>query len=134
MNYKLIKDKNGTIVDKKGERYKMSKLEYTKDDLIDLQNDYDLLYNKLDHYNKIINEQALEIARLKEENKHLNLQLDQALKDYEELQQRIDKAIEYIKEYGRDKQLEEDYLMNRYNLALYNITLLEILEGDKENE
>lgn len=71
MNYKLIEDKNGTIIDKKGERYKMSKLEYTKDDLIDLQNDYDLLYNKLDHYNKIINSQALEIARLKEENGHL---------------------------------------------------------------
>ena len=50
-----------------------------------------------------------------------------------ELLNKIDKAIEYIKEYGRDKQLEEEYLMNAYNLAMYNITLLEIL-GEKENE
>lgn len=48
-----------------------------------------------------------------------------------ELEEKIDKAIEYIKEYGRDKQLEEEYLMNAYNLAMYNITLLEIL-GEKD--
>lgn len=66
-------------------------------------------------------------------NKHIEELLDQALKEYEELEERINKAIEYIKEYGRDKQLEEDYLMSRYNLALYNINLLDIL-GDKENE
>ena len=57
--------------------------------------------------------------------------LDQAQEIIIELQQRIDKAIEYIKEYGRDKQLEEEYLMNAYNLAMYNITLLEIL-GDED--
>lgn len=68
------------------------------------------LHNKIDNQDKIINEQVLEIARLKD---------------------RIDKAREFIKEYGRDKQLEEDYLMSRYNLANYNITLLEIL-GEKE--
>lgn len=60
---------------------------------------------------------------------HRDIEL--VLKHIWELEDKIDKAIEYIKEYGRDKQLEEDYLMNRYNLALYNITLLEIL-GDKE--
>ena len=48
-----------------------------------------------------------------------------------QLKEKINKAIEYIKEYGRDKQLEEEYLMNAYNLAMYNISLLEIL-GDKE--
>ena len=86
MKYKLIGDKNGTIVDKKGERYKMSKLEYTKDDLIDLQNDYDLLYNKLDHYNKIINEQALEIARLKGIMKEATRVLNSAIDHYDDSQ------------------------------------------------
>jgi len=41
-----------------------------------------------------------EIERLKKENKHLNLQLDRALKDYEELQIKIDKSIEYIKKHS----------------------------------
>lgn len=38
------------------------------------------------------------IEKLEQENKHLNLQLDQALKDYEELLVKIDKAKEYIKD------------------------------------
>lgn len=77
---------------------------------------------------------------LRAENRMLKEQLELLVKDDErnqeviiELKGRINKAIEYIKEYGRDKQLEEEYLMNAYNLAMYNITLLEIL-GDKENE
>lgn len=78
----------------------MNKLEYTKDDLIDLQNDYDLLYNKLDHYNKIINTQALEIARLKEDKRKAKeyiknnlIQNDITRQDYEE---KIKKLLEIL--------------------------------------
>lgn len=63
-----------------------------------------------------------------EKYKNKNKQLEQDL--YIALN-KIDKAIDFIKEYGRDKQLEEEYLMNAYNLAMYNITLLEILEGEE---
>ena len=38
-------------------------------------------------------EMANYINALQKENKHLNLQLDQALQDYDELQQKIDKAL-----------------------------------------
>lgn len=122
MNYKLIEDKNGTIVLNE-KRYKMSKLEYTKDDLIDIQNDYDLLYKKLDYYNKIINTQALEIARLKERIEiNINAFLYQS--------KRIDKAIEYIKE-NFDKTGE---CVSGSDLPYsYIEDLLEIL-GEKENE
>ena len=50
-----------------------------------------------------------------------------------ELQDRIDKAIEYI-EKNINKQLDEDYLMNRTNLAQYNKTLLDILKGSDSND
>ena len=83
---------------------------------------------------KQYNEELIEENyKLREENTHLsmlNCDLEMYLKEHKQI---IDKAIEYIKKYGRDKQLEEEYLMNAYNLAMYNITLLEIL-GDKENE
>ena len=46
--------------------------------------------------------------------------------------QRIDKAVETIKKYGYEKQMEEDYLMNRVNLANYNCLLLDILKGDNK--
>ena len=49
-----------------------------------------------------------------------------------ELQERIDKATEIIKKYGYEKQMKEDYLMNRVNLANYNCLLLDILEGDNK--
>ena len=46
---------------------------------------------------------------------------------------RNEKAIEIIEKYGKEKQLEEDYLMNRVNLANYNCLLLDTLQGvDKE--
>ena len=65
------------------------------------------------------------------ELKNINDKLSSAL---ESAEQKIDKAIEYIKEYGRDKQLEEEYLMNAYNLAVYNTTLLDILDKANESE
>jgi len=53
--------------------------------------------------------------------------------EYEDYKSRCEKAIKIICKYGRDKQLEEDYLMNRVNLANYNCLLLDILKGsDKE--
>jgi molecular chaperone GrpE (heat shock protein) len=51
-------------------------------------------------------------------------------RDNREIQNRIDKAVEIIKKYGYEKQMEEDYLMNRVNLANYNCLLLDILEGN----
>ena len=63
--------------------------------------------------------------------KHVEELLDQALKEYEELQQKIDKAIEYIKEHniiGTNKE----YLPSGIEKC-YSVELLKILE-DKENE
>ena len=78
------------------------------------------LYNSIKSKDKIINEQVLEIA-------HLNLQLDQALKDYEKELTKIDKAIEYIKEHSYNSYFS--MLQADYNMSLDE--LLEIL-GDKE--
>ena len=88
------------------------------------------LNNKIDAQDKIINEQALEIARLKEKseileenNKLLIQQKYQMYKDLDIAYDKIDKAIEYIK----------NYLPN-YDFDHSNLDeLLEIL-GDKENE
>ena len=74
----------------------------------------EMLYNKLDAQDKIINEQALEIARLKgkseileENNKLLIQQKQQMYEDLDMLSERIDKAIDYIKDHDsrEDKHL-----------------------------
>ena len=95
-------------------------------------NDYDLLYKKIEAQDKIINEQALEIARLKEkindyeEPDDMTLMFmwcDEKSKDkIKNLQQRIDKAIEYIKEH---------YPTSTINDQDDKYKLLKIL-GDKE--
>lgn len=67
-----------------------------------------------------------ELIRADKEIKHLNKQLDQALKDYDELQERIDKAIEYMKLIEMDKT--DKYIPIRdYNEYK---KLLNILRGD----
>lgn len=78
-------------------------------------------------YGAILSENAeLEnkITNLQKENKHLNLQLDQALKDYDELQQKIDKAIELTKN-----------LLKTEDRGYYQILFKEILKslGDEDN-
>lgn len=70
-------------------------------------------------------------VKINEEHQKLNGELR---KEIDGLTTVIDLAKEYIKEYGRDKQLEEEYLMNAYNLAVYNTTLLEILDKANESE
>ena len=122
MNYKLIEDKNGTIVDKKGERYKMSKLgdkdfelyingivkdsknnieKYLFSENERLNSIIDDQYDKLDAQDKIINTQALEIARLKE-------------------------II-----YKARKMIFDNYgVLDKYEIELLD----DVLKGDKENE
>lgn len=73
----------------------------------------------------IILKQLKEIDELKEYNMKLKDKV-------EGLQDRIDKAVETIKKYDYEKQMKEDYLMNRVNLANYNCLLLDILEGDNK--
>ena len=51
----------------------------------------------------------------------------------DDLEKTIDNAIEYI-ERTINEQLEDDYLMNRTNLAQYNKTLLDILKGSDNND
>ena len=63
------------------------------------------------------------ITNLQKENKYLNLQLDQALKDYDELQERIDKAIEEI-----------NYMITNVDITEISAIKLEQILGDKENE
>ena len=100
------------------------------EDIKSFMKDIEMLNKKLDAQDKIINEQALEIARLKEKseileenNKLLIQQKYQMYKDLDIAYDKIDKAIEYIK----------NYLPN-YDFDHSNLDeLLEIL-GDKENE
>ena len=74
------------------------------------------------------------ITNLQEENKHLNLQLDQALKDYEELQIKIDKAVEYINGFESIKAYYEyeecGYTEYNYDES-FKQDLLDILRGDE---
>ena len=51
----------------------------------------------------------------------------------DDLEKTIDNAIEYI-ERNINEQLEDDYLINRTNLAQYNKTLLDILKGSDNND
>lgn len=76
------------------------------------------LHNKLDAQDKIINTQALEIARLKEDKNKLRDYIVDQLKEYE-------KGIEDYKRYGI-----EDYT---HGMAVGFKKCLEIL-GEKENE
>ena len=104
-----------------------------------MNKEIELLYKTIEAKDKIINEQALEIARLKgkseileENNKLLIQQKQQMYEDLDIAYDKIDKAIEYIKEndlyvYIPDNDLNMDYE------ELANDKLLELL-GDKENE
>ena len=100
------------------------------EDIKSFMKDIEMLNKKLDAQDKIINTQALEIARLKEKseileenNKLLIQQKYQMYKDLDIAYDKIDKAIEYIKSY-----------LPNYDFDHSNLDeLLEIL-GDKENE
>lgn len=83
-----------------------------------------------------IDDRYKEINNLMEENKHLNLQLDQALKDYENAvsdyeqeHYKVVKAKEYIKENTFSVLDTEDKL---YKDMIYKDELLEILGGINE--
>ena len=83
-------------------------IDYVIERLKDIQLDYELADNYIEFYKRLSDDQAELITELK--NRTL-------------------KAIEHIEYYGKEKQLEEDYLMSRTNLANYNCMLLDILEG-----
>ena len=76
LKFKVIPNEAGTLIIN-NRRYNI------------VNKEIELLNKKIEAQDKIINTQALEIA-------HLNLQLDQALKDYEELLIKIDKANELL--------------------------------------
>lgn len=94
------------------------------------------LYDKIDAQDKIINEQALEIARLKskseileENNKLLIQQKQQMYEDLDIAYDKIDKAIEYI----TTEQLYTNYQWGKSQYAKILKDLLEILKReDKE--
>ena len=128
----------------------MNKLEYTKDDLIEsfveimdtpLNKQVNQLDNKLDAQDKIINNQALEIARLKEDKETLVLTVKTILKEKEELEQKIDKAIDLakikIESCNAGLSNAETSIISKHSLLRLEIQsykeLLEIL-GEKENE
>ena len=94
-------------------------VEPVSDNILNLVNE---LYNNLDAKDKIINEQVLEIARLKERFERLVQEHIDTITRNEEKQQRIDKAIEYIKE------------LQNSDLVFSNIAYKELLEilGEKE--
>ena len=108
-------------------------VEPVSDNILNLVNE---LYNNLDAKDKIINEQALEIARLKEELENdidryerLKQEHIDTITRNEEKQQRIDKAIEYIKSINYVKKAWKLGGVEKTNEDI----LLEIL-GGKEDE
>lgn len=74
---------------------------------------------------------SMMLDNLQQENKKLNMQLDQALKDYDEEMQKNMKAIEVI-----DKAIEyiETATIDPQSMRHYRGCLLEILRGGGDNE
>ena len=90
--------------------------------------------NEIQIGNKIFYDIAPELLDYITNLQVIEQQYSAVLSENADLQERIGKAVKIIKEYGRDKQLEEEYLMNAYNLAVYNTTLLDILNKENESE
>jgi hypothetical protein len=88
-----------------------------------MNKEIELLNNKLEAQDKIINTQALEIARLKE-------QLEILLEDNSQLEEIRIKATEYIKERFEINEYGEYYFTHTFSSPNMK-ELLEIL-GDKE--
>ena len=83
---------------------------------------YDVLRDRYKNLRKSHEDIYNELIRADKKIKHLNQQLDRALKDYDELQQRIYKAVDLInnhKDYQSEGLLVEE-----------TINLLNILRGD----
>ena len=75
---------------------------------------------------------AEELEKERKKNKELKNKVDFLIDRNDKKQEVIDKAVEIIKKYGYEKQMKEDYLMDRVNLANYNCLLLDILKGDNK--
>ena len=90
------------------------------------------LWNKA-YYYYLDEEEAQELIdyykNMEQENKHLNLQLDQALKEYEELQIKVEKAIEWVNNIQQDKDHKH---LEPYIATDTLDELLEILGGTNE--
>ena len=88
------------------------------EDIKSFMKDIEMLNKKLEAQDKIINTQALEIARLKEINKHLKEQLEILLEDNNQLEEIRIKAIEKITD-------------DRYS-PIERLMLIKAILGDKE--
>ena len=96
-----------------------------------MNKEIELLHNKIEAQDKIINTQALEIAGLKSIIEKWELGV---FSNDEELKQRIDKAIEYIKFEWQEIIGNENYSNHLWTIdGLVIKRLLKIL-GEKENE
>lgn len=111
--------------------------------------DYGIIYKKIEAQDKIINTQALEIARLKDKNKHIE-QLwketnviirnektlavnDNAMNYIESLEQKIDKAIEYIDNNSYEETYTDENGITWLRFKLDNVNdLKDILSGEKK--
>ena len=88
------------------------------EDIKSFMKDIEMLNKKIEAQDKIINTQALEIARLKEINKHLKEQLEILLEDNNQLEEIRIKAIEKITD-------------DRYS-PIERLMLIKAILGDKE--
>lgn len=75
-------------------------------------------------------ESSAKIAELEKENKHLNEQLDIALKEYDELLKLKEKTIDYFKGILKEEYLDKS---NEINIVLVEYGL-EMLEGKDKND
>ena len=69
---------------------------------------YEVLKDRYTNLKKSHNALFNELVKTDKENKHLNKQLDQALKDYDKLQNTINKIAIWINKYTDKNILDED--------------------------
>lgn len=67
-------------------------------------------------------------------NKHIEELLDQALKEYEELENRVNEAIKWLEDNGVYSNKWISGVENKVYYKADPTELLDILKGDKENE
>ena len=112
-----------------------------------MNKEIELLHNTIDNQNKIINEQTLEIAKLKEEKEELQAEIEELKVDnewwtcrykaehkiaFEDLQPRIDRALSFI---GILHNNLKDYTEYQEYTDIFNEMLKdieEILGGNNE--
>lgn len=94
-----------------------------KEDLENLYETYELSIKNLTNKNKELQET---IEELELENEKLVCEIKYGIRQYEDLQKTIDKAIEHIEEYC----IDDEFYINLTNKEKHIFNVLDILKGE----